>query len=588
MHLPGFFDTAFSVYDAVLEWLVPILWSTVTFVTMLTLGIGFSIWSKFVQYRALTHGVRVTLGQYDEPDTPGALNHFQALTTALSGTIGLGNIGGVALAVGIGGPGALFWMWIVGLLGMAIKTLEVALAMMYRDESDPHHPKGGAMYVAWKGLPTFLGPAFKPLGTILGYLFCLALCVATFTGGNMFQSWNIGDITRTYYGVPTIYTGVALAVAVAVVILGGIRRIGQITEKLVPVMCLIYLLGGVAILIVGAANVPEMLGLIVRSAFSPSEGQGAFLGASVWFALTTGMKRAVFSNEAGQGSSPLAHSAVKTKEPIDEAVVAGIEPFIDTCLVCTLTGLVLLTTSAWNRPPDGDFTDQPVRIVDGRLIAPESIDTLQFRGEAAAMPLRANDQLFLVVEVAVEGSEGSSQRRKLYGTIVPSKTEQLKLGPVKPEELPFEIIWSAPEKGTTLVGLAEPGVYRDYKGAALTGMAFQRGLGPWAVHIVIVTCWFFAYSTLISWSYYGELAVRNLLGDWAIRPYQVVYCAAVVLPCVPGFITTDVELSRLADLGSGCMLFANLPILILMSPVAIKAIHTYFRRVDSGEIKRTH
>ncbi|HIA27127.1 MAG TPA: sodium:alanine symporter family protein, partial [Planctomycetes bacterium] len=335
-----------------IEVVTDFLWGPWTPYVLLFAGVLFTVWTRFTQYKAMTHGVQVIRGVYDDPDDPGAINHFQALAAALSATVGLGNIGGVALAIGVGGPGALFWMWIVGFLGMALKAVEITLAMMYRDTSDPENPHGGAMWVVDKVIGG-KGGNWVPIARAIGTFFCITLIISAFTGGNMFQSWNVANLTHDYFGVPHVGTGIALALLVGAVIIGGIKRIGTVAAKLVPFMCLLYLACGLAVIAIHVADVPAMLALVVKSAFSPVEAGGAFIGGTMGFAFMQGMKRALFSNEAGQGSAPIAHAAAKTSEPAREGVVGGIGPFIDTICICTLTALVILTTGTWNRDAIG-------------------------------------------------------------------------------------------------------------------------------------------------------------------------------------------------------------------------------------------
>ncbi|MFM7128612.1 MAG: alanine/glycine:cation symporter family protein, partial [bacterium] len=472
--------------------IVEMLWSMPTFIILMGVGILFSVWSKFIQFRAITHGIAVLQGKYDDKNDPGAINHFQALSAALSGTVGLGNIGGVALAISMGGPGALFWMWVTGFLGMAIKAMEVTLAMIYRDVTDPDNPRGGAMYVVTRGLGANAGPVGRALSWLLAVCFCLTVLLATMTGGNMFQSANVAMITTQYFGIPGIVTGIILAVGTAVVILGGIQRIGDVAGRLVPLMCGLYLLSGLAVLVVKSADVPALLAMVVREAFSPTTAQGAFLGATAWFGLTTGLRRALFSNEAGQGTSPMAHSAAKTREPVREGIVAGLEPFVDTCVVCTLTALVILVTGTWNRESMGLLKGE-VKVVSengvARVQGPASVDALPVpAGESAWIE---GQNFFLIGQVPEVQANTGDKLVKIKGSVVAQGGS-------------LAIQWAEPLPGTELKG--EPAVYRDLLGAALTGLAYDRaipGLGKWMVTLV---CWMFAYSTLISWSFYGETA----------------------------------------------------------------------------------
>jgi AGCS family alanine or glycine:cation symporter len=568
-----------------------VLWGNHTFLVMLATGLLFSIWSKFIQFRALSHGVQVIRGVYDDARDPGAINHFQALSTALSATVGLGNIGGVALAIGIGGPGALFWMWIVGFLGMAIKSVEVTLAMMYRDTSEPENPHGGAMWVITRGLGEGRGPLLRGFAGVLAGLFCATLLVATMTGGNMFQVWNVAKITNDYFGVPQLFTGLVLAALTAMVIIGGIKRIGAVTGRLVPVMCGMYIVAGLAVLALNVEAIPSMLALVVRSAFSETEAGGAFLGATAWFALTIGLRRAIFSNEAGQGSSPIAHSAAKTKEPVREGVVAGLEPFIDTCVVCTITALVILLTGTWNRAPEGTFAAEvalvPYTVTveqDGREVVEQRTRVESSAGIEALPALREpgrwlpGNTFFLLAEGPETRENTGHTLVKVHGDLVVAEADGA--GHRKGDTI---IRWRDLDgTGYTIV---DRGVHQELVGASLTGYAFDiaiPGLGKW---LVTLTCWLFAVSTMISWSYYGEQGALYLFGKRSVLPYKVVFCLAAVAAAMPAFIQTDTELALLADLGTGLMLFANVPIILIMAPRAMAAFRDYFGRLDRGEMR---
>jgi len=287
-----------------------VLWHNYVLYVLVVVGVLFTVWSAFGQYRAMTHGVQVIRGKYDRKEDPGAINHFQALSTALSATVGLGNIAGVALAISLGGPGAVFWMWVTGLLGMALKMTEVTQAMLFRNTDDPENPHGGAMWVCKKGFGK-VSPALAPFGTLVGGLFCVTLLISTVTGGNMFQAWNTADIGSTYFGIPQIVTGIVLTLGVGTVIIGGIKRIGDVAGKIVPFMCSLYILAGVFIIVRSYDEIPAMFALIFREAFAPTEAVGAFIGGTAGYGFLKGMQRALFSNEAGQGSAPIAHSAAQ-------------------------------------------------------------------------------------------------------------------------------------------------------------------------------------------------------------------------------------------------------------------------------------
>jgi alanine or glycine:cation symporter, AGCS family len=554
--------------DTILTTLNSILWHDSVLLILLGTGVVFTIWSGFGQYRALTHGVTVVRGTYDDPNDPGAINHFQALSAALSATVGLGNIGGVALAIALGGPGAVFWMWVVGLFGMAIKLTEVTLSMLYRNTEDPDNPHGGPMWVVSKGLAR-LNPKLAPLGKFVGGVFCITLLVSTVTGGNMFQAWNVGEITEVYFGVPSVAAGIILALLVGMVIIGGIKRIGAVAGRLVPIMVALYLLAGTYVLIISAGQIPEMLALIFKSAFAPQELSGAFIGGTAGYAFLFGMKRALFSNEAGQGSSPIAHSAAKTDEPVREALVAGLEPFIDTLVVCTFTALVILTTGVWNRSAEAHFSTPPAVV---------ETDTGVWSIEATPAPGRtvgqwlAGESVFLIVEAEANQQSGNNAHR-LPGTIVDQNGVLM-------------IEWAS-FTGGTRPQIGDTGIYAIYVGATLTAKAFDSvtpGLGKWLVTLAV---WLFAVSTMISWSYYGEQGIVYLFGDRMVLPYKVIYCALIIV-ATAGFIETDADLDNLTGVGTGVMLFANIPIMWLFGYQAMRAYHEYIARLKDGRLGPGH
>ena len=552
-----------------LETLTAIIWHDSVLILLLGTGILFTVWSGFSQYRALTHGIHVVRGTYDNPDDPGAINHFQALSAALSATVGLGNIGGVALAIALGGPGAVFWMWVVGFFGMAIKLTEVILSMLYRNTDDPDNPHGGPMWVISKGLQ-MRDPRLAGLGKGIAILFCVTCLISTATGGNMFQAWNVGEITEEYFGVPSIFSGIVLAIMVATVIIGGIKRIGAVAGRLVPIMVILYFLAGIYVLGVNIGEIPNIFGLILRSAFSPLEASGAFLGGTMGYAFLFGMKRALFSNEAGQGTSPIAHSAAKTDEPVREGVVAGLEPFIDTIVVCTLTALVILSTGIWNRAPESAMTSLPETV---------ALEPGAWSLEKMPAPDRivgnwtVGDNVFVVVEGDDNPQSGNNLHR-LSGNIVqgPGETFAIKWGTVSSASRPM---------------LRTPDIYVDYIGATLTAKAFDAvtpGLGKWLVTLAV---WLFAFSTLISWSYYGEQSVLFIAGARAVMPYKLVFCALVIVATMD-FIETSTDLDNMTGFGTGVMLFVNVPIMWLFGRQAMLAYKDYFARLKSGRMGPEH
>ncbi|MAT81694.1 MAG: hypothetical protein CMJ29_08615 [Phycisphaerae bacterium] len=590
-----------------------IIWTDWMLYILLGTGVLFTLWSGFSQYRALTHGVAVTTGKYDNPDDPGAISHFQALSAALSATVGLGNIAGVAIAIAIGGPGAVFWMWIVGIVGMALKSTEVTQSMLFRNTTDPDNPHGGPMFVVAEGMKRW---GLGVIGQFIGVLFCLTLLISAVTGGNMFQAWSVGDITREATNLPEWVSGLVLAIVVALVIIGGIKRIGSVAGVLVPFMCVLYVVIAIVVLGFNLEAIPGVFGDIFRSAFSSSEAGGAFIGGAAGTALMWGMKRALFSSESGQGSSPIAHSAAQTKEPVSEGVVAGLEPFIDTIIVCTLTALVILSTGALTRGEgeagaDGIFADAPKitlqeETVDGTthrywtLGEPTSFNVdgaeLIFgttelpdrteRGEELGGAWKHGDNVFAIAQGGDTNEATASNRVVMTGKVViPEKADEksyIKWDQIKTDKAEVAH-WSSLSEGG-LPTLVDPIIYEDYKGATLTAYAINRqfpGFGNW---LILIASWLFAISTMISWSYYGEQGIVFLLGEWAVGIYKIIYCLLIIV-ATAGIVTTTKEIGNLSDLGTGLMLWVNIPIMLIFGATAMSAWHGYFKRLKSGEIK---
>ncbi|MEM7754679.1 MAG: alanine:cation symporter family protein [Planctomycetota bacterium] len=605
--------------EGVVQTLGGIFFSNEVVYALLATGVLYTVWTVFGQYRAITHGVSVVRGKYDDKDDPGAINHFQALSAALSATVGLGNIAGVAVAVSLGGPGAVLWMWVIGIIGMALKTTEVTQSMLYRNTDDPDNPHGGPMYVVKKimrdeagpGLGLAAGLAFGAtiaglciisgnviamaiggvaaagmvvmgmmarslLGSLIGGIFCVTLILSAITGGNMFQSFNVAEVTNQYIpGIPKPAIGVFLAIVVGLVIIGGIKRIGAVAGRIVPLMCAIYLLAGLVVLGLNLPAIPDMVALIFKHGLPggpDAEPFQAFVGASFGVAAMWGIKRALFSSEAGQGSSPVAHSAAKTDEPAREGVVAGLEPFIDTLVVCTVTALIILSTGAWNREAEASFAagsgvalvDTPdgwtINVTDLPGKTDRAKATLQI---AATEPgWKVGEDVFMLVDVPVDGRQ-----------TIPGDVQQRADGT-------WFVTWDPIEvQGTPT--LVSRDIYVTYIGAGLTAHAFDRaipGLGKW---LIILASWLFAVSTMISWSYYGEQGVYFLFGKNAskfVLPYKLMYCVLVFASTLP-FIETEAELDMWTTLGLGAMLVANIPIMLVFGFKAMSAYHDYFRRM---------
>ena len=620
--------------EAAVTTLNGLLFSTPVIAVLLIAGVLFTVWSGFGQYRALTHGTAVVRGKYDDKDDPGAINHFQALSAALSATVGLGNIGGVAAAVVLGGPGAILWMWVIGVVGMALKMTEVTMAMLYRNTDDPDNPHGGPMFVVRDGMKKWGLPR---LGALFGGFFCVTLLVSTITGGNMFQSWNVAEVTTQYVDMPRIAVGIILAIVVGLVIIGGIKRIGAVAGRIVPFMCLLYIAAGLYVIFANFSEVPGALAMIVRAGLGLEDASagGAFVGAAVGTAISYGVQRALFSSEAGQGSSPIAHSAAKTKEPVREGVVAGLEPFIDTIVVCTITALVIMVSGAWNRgaettlPATPAFVnvetitlddgtvlegarffedgpevlfhvagaeegEDPLRALDASAITESEVAADRWVPDVQLLPVRSAEarrvsgpwsrgqKVMLVVEVPSDDPESPS-RTSLIGDL---------RGSGDGDDL--AVSWTPIQSADppTIVGADDGGapVYGYYVAAGLTAHAFDRvtpGLGKW---LIIAAAWLFAVSTMISWSYYGEQGVYYLFGsrgDKVVLPYRLIYCALIVIAALP-FIKTEDELNTWTTLGLGLMLCANIPIMLVFGAQAMRAYHDYMRRLRSGDMDPPH
>lgn len=319
---------------------VDIVWGTPLIILLLGAGLFFTVYSGFLPFRNLRHAIDILRGKFDNPDDPGEISHFQALSSALSATLGMGNIAGVAIAVSIGGPGAIFWMWVAGLIGMATKFFTCTLAVMYRKKDEHGVMQGGPMYYLEVGL----GNWAKPLSiffAVAGMVGCLSL----------FQVNQLSGILAADFGIDRVYTGLGCMILVGIVIVGGIVRVGKVASKVVPAMCLLYFGAALFIVLANYSAIPDIFISIFKGAFSEYAIEGGVAGVALREVMRTGIKRAVFSNEAGVGTAPMAHGAAKTKEPVREGLIAMLGPFIDTNIVCTLTALVILGSGV---PPESD------------------------------------------------------------------------------------------------------------------------------------------------------------------------------------------------------------------------------------------
>lgn len=432
----------------------------------------FTIFFKFINIRGFGTAIKTVKGTYSDPNDAGEVSHFQALTAAVSGTVGLGNIAGVAIAISLGGPGATLWMILAGLLGMSSKFVECTLGVRYREIGPDGKVYGGPMYYLTKGLAE---KGMAKTGKVLAVFFAIMCVGGSFGGGNMFQANQAAKqfldmIGSTSSSAGTTF-GIVMALMVALVIIGGIKRIGAVTEKVVPFMCGIYILAALVVIIVHIQSLPETLAKIFNEAFNPIAVAGGFVGV-----LVQGFRRAAFSNEAGVGSAAIAHSAVRTDYPASEGIVALLEPFIDTVVICTMTALVVIIT--------GDYDNA--------------------------------------------GQMG---------------------------------------------------------GVEMTSQSFATVM-PWFPYVLTVTVVLFAFSTMISWSYYGLQAWLFLFGKTKLNDilYKVLFCCFVV-------VGAAASLGAVTDF-SDAMIFAmsvpNLIGLFFLLPVVKKEVARYYAYIQSGEWKQYH
>ena len=497
-------ETFTSVLEFLTYWLVDQYWFPAFLIGS---GIFFTIYLGFPQIKYFKHGWRILSGRYVKEDTKGETTPFQALTTALSGTVGTGNIGGVALAIFLGGPAAIFWMWITAFFGMTTKFVEVTLAHKYRETLPDGSISGGPMYYIENGLN------MKWLA-ILFSICLLLMCLGT---GNMPQISSIAVVMNDTFHIPKIVTGAVLAVLLWMVIIGGIKRIAQIASKLVPFMAFWYLVGSFAVIISNYENIIPSLQSIFIHVFTPAAAVGGFLGASVAAALTRGVNRGLYSNEAGQGSAPIAHASSKTENPIEEGMVSILEPFIDTIIICTITGLVILSSGVWTEKFENRFEESSMCYLDGTYsdTNQEDIKIMQDYILSCSGPL-----VYSGTEEISEGLLSNTDITLMHNRSVSENVIYNNAG--EPFNGSIEIVnGKLTTNDITVVGDSL------LLGADLTGKAFTRSVfGEFGQYIVAIGLLLFAFSTAIAWSYYGDRATVHLFGEGWILYYRIIYVGA--------------------------------------------------------------
>ena len=483
-------------------WFVPLLLGT---------GIFFTVYLGFPQVRYFSFALKVVRGRFDKKSDQGDTSHFQALTTALSGTVGTGNIAGVAFAIHLGGPAALFWMLATAMVGMTTKFVEVTLSHKYREKISDGTMSGGPMYFMKNANFLLLGKKIDMKW--VGILFAFATVLSSFGTGSLPQINSISNSIYSSFGIDKMLTGGILAILLGVVIIGGIKRIAKITERLVPFMAVVYVIGAFSVILFNLENIVPSFISIFSEVFTGSAAVGGFLGASVSFAISRGVNRGLYSNEAGQGSAPIAHASAKTNEPVSEGLVAILEPFIDTIIICTITGLVLLSSGVWNEKHHNLFAKADLEVLD-RVYSEnnnEDVENLfnylngnsaidKYNGSLVVSSGIIQEELTLIharsiaEDILVYDNDGELYTGNL--TVITGKIQ---------ENLNIE--------GKSLV-----------HSAPLTAIAFDRGfLGDYGNYIVSIGLLLFAFSTAIAWSYYGDRAMTYLFGAGSVIYFRIVY-----------------------------------------------------------------
>ena len=521
---------------------------------LLSVGIFFTIYLGVPQFKYFLQGWKILFssGKGNE----GQTSPFQALSTALSGTVGTGNIGGVAMAIFIGGPAALFWMWITAFLGMTTKFVEVSLSHAYREKNNSGEISGGPMIYMEKGLN------MKWLGAI----FAFSLLISTFGSGNMPQIDNISSTIESSFGIDPLLTSIVMSLLIALVIIGGIKRISKIAASIVPLMSFIYLIGGLSVLIFNYQNIIPSFQIIIFDVFEGTSVVGGFLGASFSLAFTYGVARGLYSNEAGQGSAPIAHATSRTKHSVEEGFVSILEPFIDTIVICTLTGLVILSSGVWTEKFNNNFERTSMHVVNGILDEQkDGRDILNFLyGENSSIRSFSGD--LDIISGEIQNTVTVLNNRSIAEEVI-----------VKKNGIPFtgkiRINNSVIDTGYEFVGKSL------VKSAVLTSKAFNKGFfGNYGEYIVSIGLLLFAFSTVITWAYYGDRCSAYLFGESSIIYYRVLYVLAFFI-AGSGFIDTEI-IWNFALITVAASTLPNLISMLFLKNEMKNLINTYNNKAD--------
>lgn len=534
---------------------------------LLGVGLFFTVYLGFPQLRYFGHAWKVAAGKYDDSRDPGDTTHLQALSTALSGTVGTGNIGGVGLAIFIGGPAALFWMWVTAFLGMATKMVEVSLSHKYRELDAKGTMAGGPMFYMEKALNM----------RWLAVFFAVATVICAFGTGNLPQSNNIAVSVQAATGIPPWVTGGVLAVILGLVIIGGIHRIARVAQAIVPAMAALYFIGALAVIGMNIEQVGPAFVRVFADAFTGSAATGGFLGASFAYAFNRGVNRGLFSNEAGQGSAPIAHASAKAHEHVSEGMVSLLEPFIDTLIICTVTGLVILASGAWTMKFDNTFQQTDLVFVAGRYD-----DQLEADRQALVSYLADGDgSAVTLLDGSIDVVDGVPAAGVQDFTVLHARSVA--------EDLHFARA-GAPVTGPVVIvngKLADTGITVTGKSllhsSALTTRAFTFGwFGEHGQFIVMLSLVLFAFSTSIAWSYYGDRAVIYLVGaDW-VQAYRLLYCIGFFVAAISD--TTVVW--NIAAVGIVVMTLPNLFAIMMLRKEVHSMVEEYWRGFSKAGNKK--
>ena len=484
---------------------------------ILGVGVFFTLYLGFPQIRYFRHAWSVLRGNHSEEDDPGDTTHFQALATALSGTVGTGNIGGVAFAIYLGGPAALFWMWATAFFGMTTKFVEVSVSHKYRKIDSNGEVIGGPM--------NFMEQALNLKW--LAVLFAIATVISSLGSGNLPQANSLASGLESSFAIPPWISGLGLALLLGAVILGGIKRIAVVAATLVPFMGVLYAIAASLVVFDNLENVIPAFFNVFQEAFTGSAATGGFLGASFAYAFNRGVNRGLFSNEAGQGSAPIAHASAKTKEPVSEGMVSILEPFIDTLVLCTLTGMVLLSSGVWNKKFDNEFSRFSTEIIAGSyqenraddvqklsahldLVRPDNDPVVSFSGILEVLNGEIQTSGFTIIH---NRSIADEVRVSLDGSPYTGKVD-ISNGKMSDDGLSLS--------GKSLIHTVP-----------LTIEAFRASfLGSLGEYVVTIGLVLFAFSTALAWSYYGDRAITYLIGVQWLMPYRAVYVTGFFLATI--------------------------------------------------------